>query len=131
MLLKVAEELGATTTIIAGNNTSEEILQSNHGKYIDIVVDAAGPPVVLKNALDVIKRGGQIVKVGLSSASFNESLDLVVVKAVTLKGHWGYDYISWQKVLELIEEGKLKYKPLISNVVPMSRWQEGFEKMKN
>lgn len=129
--LKAAKELGATTTIIAENNISEEILQSNHGKYVDIIIDAAGPPIVLRHALDVIKRGGQIVKVGWSPIPFNASLDPLITKAVTLKGHFGYDYNSWQKVLELIEEGKLEYKPFISDVLPMSRWQEGFEKMKN
>lgn len=129
--LKIAKELGANATIIAENTVSEEILQSNHGEYVDIVMDTAGPPIVLKHALDVIKRGGQIVKVGWSPIPFNMSLDLLVNKAVTLKGHWGYDYISWQKVLRLVEEDKLKYKPLISDVFPMSRWKEGFDKMKN
>lgn len=128
--LDVAKQLGADHTIIADNNVVERVLDCNKNSYFDIAIDAAGPPIIMEHALRVIKREGQIIKIGMSSLPFKTSLDLLVMKAVVVKGHFGYDYISWENVLRLIEEGKLQYKPLISEVLPIEKWKEGFEKVK-
>jgi threonine dehydrogenase-like Zn-dependent dehydrogenase len=129
--LEVAKKLGADHTIIADNKLVERVLDCNRNSYLDIAIDAAGPPIIMKHALKIIKREGQIIKIGMSSLPFKSSLDLLVAKAVTVRGHFGYDYISWENVLRLIEEGKLQYKPLISGILPIAKWREGFEKVKS
>jgi threonine dehydrogenase-like Zn-dependent dehydrogenase len=128
--LEVAKEFGADYTVISGKHLVDDVLDNNSGDYYDIAIDAAGPPLIMEIALKIIKRGGQIVRVGMNSQPFIGSLDLVVNKAVIVRGHFGYDYVSWQNVLRLLESGMLKNSGLISDILPLEHWREGFERMK-
>lgn len=129
--LKLAKELGATR-VVNGNeqNPVEEILSANNGERVDVVIDAAGPPAVMKQAVEIVRREGRIIKIAWSSQSLDMSLDPLVVGALTLRGHWGYDYLSWLSVLNLTREKRIDYESMISEVLPLSKWEQAFQKIK-
>lgn len=81
--------------------------------------------------MERIRKEGQIVKIAWSADPLGNSLDPLIAKAVILKGHWGYDYISRKNVLNLVRENKIDLKSLISEVLPLSRWKEAFMKIRD
>lgn len=130
--LALAEKLGANEVINATKQkVVKQVLKANNGEKVDIVIDAAGPPMVMKQTMEIIRKEGQIVKIAWSADPLDISLDPLISKAVILKGHWGYDYISWKNVLNLVQENKIDLKSLISEVLPLSRWKEAFMKIRD
>jgi len=128
--LETAEELGADNTVLFDKETEDSILDMNGGDFFDLAIDAAGPPAVTQSALRLVRRGGQIVKIGMDPGQYSDSLEPLVTNAVEMKGHFGYDYTSWKNVLRLLEGGKLDYKKMISNILPLDKWKNGFQNMK-
>ena len=128
--LDTAETLGADYTILIDKEFEDTIFEMNDGRFFDLAIDAAGPPAVTQSALRLVRRGGQIVKIGMDPGKYSESLEPLVTNAVELKGHFGYDYTSWKNILRLLEGGKLDYKKMISNILPLDKWKNGFQNMK-
>ena len=99
------------------------------GLGADLVIDAAGNSATLKVALDLVRPNGQITKVGWGPKPLDFSLDPLVQKNITLQGSFSHNWPVWEKVIDLLATGKLKVKPIIGGVWPISGWQEAFEKM--
>lgn len=130
--LSLAQKLGASSIIDAAEQkVVERVIEINNGEKVDIVIDAAGPPIVMKQALEVIRKEGRIVKIAWSADPLNISLDPLIGNAITLKGHWAYDYVSWKNVLNLACENKIDFKSIISEVLPLSGWKEAFVKIRD
>jgi threonine dehydrogenase-like Zn-dependent dehydrogenase len=129
---KIAGNLGATHIIMADKeDVAQEVNKITSGEGVALVVDCAGVAIVLKQAIDITRNGGQIVKIGYDENPVNFSLDPILDKSISIKGHFGYDYISWKNVIKLTEKGMLDMKAMISHRMPLSKWSEGFDLVRN
>lgn len=125
---KIAQQLGATHVIRADEeNVLEMVNKITNGEGTALVVDCAGVAVVVKQAIDIVRYGGQIVKIGYDDKPLGFSLDPILDKSVSIKGHFGYDYVSWKNTIKLVEKGLINMKAMISHRLPLSKWKEGFE----
>jgi threonine dehydrogenase-like Zn-dependent dehydrogenase len=123
----VASALGATQCIAADAADAVGLVRAaTGGAGADLVIDAAGPSAVLKQALGLTRNAGRIVKIGFDPGPTGYSLDPVVGKGLTLHGHYGYDWVSWTNCLRLIEKGSLSMGPVISHTMKLDEWEEGF-----
>ena len=125
--LEIAKSYGCE--VIIGDATAWA--KSVDGLGADGVVDAAGVSASLKNALTVIRPNGWISKVGWGPQPLDFSLDPLVAKNVTLRGSFSHNWPMWERVLRLLESGKLDLKPVLGGVFPMKDWQVAFEKMQS
>lgn len=125
-----AMKLGATHVI---NGSREDVVTRAHeicGKEgIMLVVDCAGATPVLKQAIDIVRNNGQVVKIGTSTKPLNYSINDISLKAVSIIGHMGYDTVSWRNGIALLAAGKIDAKSLITYRLPLSKWEEGFKLM--
>jgi L-iditol 2-dehydrogenase len=99
------------------------------GLGVDCVIDATGVSAALKSALDWIRPGGQITKVGWGPQPLGLSLDPLVQKNVTLQGSFSHNWPVWERVIALLDIGSLDVRPIIGGVWPIAQWQDAFEKM--
>jgi len=128
--LEVGRGLGATHTIDLETGDPAALFASlGDGLGPDVVVDAAGVSATLKPALDWVRPGGHITKVGWGREPLNASLDPLVRKAVTLQGSFSHTWAVWEAVLRLLGDGALDPRPLISRVAPLAEWQACFDGM--
>ena len=107
--------------------TQARVLEATDGYGADLVVDAAGNSETLRMSLALVRRLGQITKVGWGPDPVGFSLDLLLTKAVTLQGTYGHNRRAWENVLRLLAAGAVKTQPLISTVLTIDRWKEGYE----
>lgn len=116
---------------VASRGSAEEctsaVLEATDGLGADIVVDAAGNSETLRLSLALVRRLGTITKIGWGPDPVGFSLDPLITKAVTLQGSYGHNRQAWDNVIRLLEAGVLDLKPLISRVLPLSLWREGYE----
>jgi len=99
------------------------------GLGADGAVDAAGVSATLKAAMEVVRPGGWISKVGWGPQPLNFSLDPLVQKNISLQGSFSHNWPIWERVIRMLATGQLNVKPLIGGVWPLEQWHEAFETM--
>ncbi|WP_223593831.1 zinc-dependent alcohol dehydrogenase [Neobacillus bataviensis] len=135
--LQAAKEMGADAVIDA---TAEDVLQRAkeligvgpyhfaEGAMADIVVDAAGAPSAVEQSFEIVRSGGVIAFVGLPEKRASIDVTKIVHKAPRIVGCLGGDM---GKAIELLKAEKVKTRPLITHVYPLSRAREAFEMQMN
>jgi alcohol dehydrogenase/L-iditol 2-dehydrogenase len=99
------------------------------GLGADGAIDAAGVSATLRAAIDVVRPGGWISKVGWGPQPLDFSLDPLVQKNITLQGSFSHNWPIWERILRLLSTGALDIKPIIGGVWPLAQWREAFEAM--
>ncbi|MBU2645202.1 alcohol dehydrogenase catalytic domain-containing protein [bacterium] len=124
--LEIARQMGADVIIdVDQGDPVEQVLQTV-GK-LDYVFEATGIPQTISQGLQMLKRGGRVMLLGIHAghASF-DPIDLVR-QSKSLIGVYGYDRNTWLRVLRLLSTGKININPVITHRLPFSRGVEGFE----
>jgi alcohol dehydrogenase/L-iditol 2-dehydrogenase len=128
--LDVARTLGATQTVDVQNTNMVEYMRGvGDGLGADLVIDAAGASAALKLALEIVRPGGQITKVGWGPQPLNFSLDPLVQKAVHLQGSFSHTFENWEKVVSMLSAGQINLRPIISQVAGLDQWKDCFDGM--
>jgi L-iditol 2-dehydrogenase len=128
--LEVARGIGADSVLGAHDENVVDWLRGfGDGYGVDLVIDAAGVSESLKLALDIVRPAGQITKVGWGPRPFNYSLDPLVQKAVILQGSFSHNWQTWEKVISLLDSGKIDLDLILTRVAPLTEWRELFEAM--
>ena len=125
--LELAKKLGAD--IVVNSQKDDPVKLENEvtdGLGADLVVNAAGNALTLKQSLDMVRRLGQITKIGWGPKPINMSLDLLITKSITLQGTYGHNWKTWRSVLKLLGNNRLIVKPLISTVLPITEWEKAY-----
>ncbi|WP_183086252.1 zinc-binding dehydrogenase [Mycetocola tolaasinivorans] len=128
--LQIARELGATHVVnISQENPAELIATLHDGFGADLVVDATGVSPALQQSMELVRPGGAIAKVGWGPQPLGFTLDPLVKKAVTLYGCYSHTWSTWENVLRLFGEGKLRTDLVLGGVYPIEEWTEAFSAM--
>lgn len=121
---------GATRAAdVQSEDVGKMVAGMGDGLGADLVIDAAGASAALKSALEWVRPGGQITKVGWGPQPLNFSLDPLIQKAVTLQGSFSHTWAVWERVLALLASGRLDVRPLLTRVSPLADWKPCFEGM--
>lgn len=126
--LELAKEFGATITI----NSSDEdplkrILSFGDGYGADLLVDLAGSSSTLKLCMDAVRPAGQITKIGWGRQPVNFSLDPLISKSVTFKGHFSHTWDVWEKCLILMGKEMIDLEKVITHELGIDQWEKAFE----
>jgi alcohol dehydrogenase/L-iditol 2-dehydrogenase len=128
--LAAARALGVTHAIDCQQTDLVSLVRGlGDGLGADLIVDAAGVSAALKQALEIVRPGGQITKVGWGPQPLGFSLDPLVQKAATLQGSFSHTFKNWEKVVALLAAGQINLEPIISRVAPLNDWRPCFDGM--
>lgn len=126
--LATGRQIGADETVdVEATNLVALVHERTDGLGADLVVDAAGPNQVLRQALQLVRPNGQITKIGWDPRPVNFSLDPLLVKAVTLQGVFSHTWDTWERALTLMAGGHVRLEPMITHRVGISDWRHAFE----
>ncbi|MEI6156855.1 MAG: zinc-binding dehydrogenase, partial [Atribacterota bacterium] len=124
--LAFGKEIGADIVARVDERSASDVISQLLGTDgVDVVIDAAGPGVVMENAMTIIRPLGRIVKVGWGKP-YPQLFDPLMVKGATITGHFGYDYVSWRNIIHLVQAGRLHYGSFISKTYSLDQWEEAF-----
>ena len=125
---ELARQSGATDIVVADEvNVQETVSKLTNGEGVALVVDCAGVAVVLRQAIDIVRTAGEIVKIGYDEKPVGFSLDPIIDKAVSIKGHFGYNWLSWRNAMNLSSAGRIDLKSMISHRMKLSQFREAFD----
>ena len=126
--LNKAKDLGATGIFnnIEGK-TVEKIINLTEGLGVDVSFEAVGLEVTLVQALQVLKKGGLAILLGLfEQEKLNLPANIFVQKEIGLQGTQGYNW-DFQDGIKLLEQGNFILKSLITHEFSFNDAQEAFD----
>ncbi|KAH7157983.1 xylitol dehydrogenase [Dactylonectria estremocensis] len=133
--LDFATELAATHTyafqrISPEENANALLEQCNLGKGADVVIDASGAEPCIQTSLHVVKMGGTYVQGGMGKANITFPIMALCQKEVTVRGSFRYGPGDYQLAIELVANGSVDVKKLITGVVGFMQAEDAFKKVK-
>ena len=129
--LELAKEFGATTIINSSvEDPLKRILSFGDGYGADLIVDLAGSSSTLKLCMDAVRPAGQITKIGWGRQPVDFSLDPLISKSVTFKGHFSHTWDVWEKCLTLMGKEMIDLEKVITHELGIDQWGKAFELLK-
>ncbi len=108
------------------------VMDITGGVGVDVVLEMAGHPDAIRTAFDIVRRGGRMSLLGLTSkpVAVNFSED-IIFKGITLQGINGRRmYQTWYQMTALLKAGKLELHPVITDRIAMKDFSRGMERLK-
>ncbi len=108
------------------------VMDETGGVGVDVVCEMAGHPDAIRTGFDIVRRGGRVSLLGLTSKpiSLNFSED-IIFKGITIQGINGRRmYQTWYQMTALLKAGKLDLHPVITDRLPMSDFSKGMHRLK-
>lgn len=126
--LDVGRQLGADLVVnVDESDPMPAILDATEGEGAPLVIDAAGPAVALKLAMDTVARNGQITKIAWGPRPVDLSLDPIVAKAVSLQGSYSHTWRTWEAVLKMMAAGQLDLDIMITHRMTIENWLSAYQ----
>jgi len=123
--LQTAQSIGADETLLlSGGELVKEILRRTGGKGVDLVLEAVGREETIAASISSVRKGGTVTLIGNISPEVKIPLQVVVSRQIRLQGSCASSG-EYPQAMELLATGKIKVKPLITAVAPLSdgpRW---------
>jgi len=127
--LRLGEKLGADSAInVEEEDPIQVVKEMAGGEGADVFIECSGSPNAVRMGLQLVRRGGQYTQIGLVGGPFSLDFGLIAYKEVTVRGSLGQRWTSWRTALRMLSDGLVRAKPLISDVLPLSKWEMGFQK---
>ena len=108
--LEFAKKMGATHTIsldIPAADRAALVREMTGGHGVDVVIEAAGDPRAVPQALDLVRDGGKVVIAGQytdhGDISINPHLQ-INKKHVEIRGCWGCDYSHVHRAVQILAQ---------------------------
>jgi L-iditol 2-dehydrogenase len=122
-----ARELGAADTFQADDPVVQDKLRAaTNGEGPDIVLECSGAPSAVRQSVDLVRRGGTVVWVGMGPESFEFPTLTVGMKELDVKGLFRYAH-TWPTAIELVSSGRINVKPLVTHRFPLTDVEQAFE----
>ena len=103
------------------------IIDENDRKSFDVVIEATGSTGGFETSLSLTKPRGVLVLKSTIAAKEGFNLAPVVIDEITVLGSRCGQFAP---AIRLLEKGKINIKPLISEIYPVDKALEAFEKNK-
>jgi L-iditol 2-dehydrogenase len=127
--LKLAKQLGVDFTI----NSREFSLTKNYlremfgEREVGVIFEAVGIEATIKQAIELVRKGGRITVVGVFGKETKVNMGLVQDREISIRGSLMYLREDFEDAVELIRKEKVKVKPLITHIFELKDANKAFE----
>ncbi|MFK5674551.1 2,3-butanediol dehydrogenase [Mammaliicoccus sciuri] len=130
--LKKAKEVGATHTINSSESNPVDVINKHTDNGVNVSFEVAGVAPTFKSAIDVTKPRGTVVIVSIFGHSIEWNPMQLTNTGVKLTSTIAYTPSTFQQTIDLINEGNLKVKDVITDEIELNDIVEsGFEQLVN
>jgi threonine 3-dehydrogenase len=130
---KLATKMKADYALDPSKEDVRAIVAEKTGGFgVDVVLEMAGHPDAIRTAFDIVRRGGRISLLGLTSKPIplNFSED-IIFKGITIQGVNGRRmYQTWYQMTALLKSGRLDLRPVITDRIPMKDFSKAMARLK-
>ena len=127
--LDMAKKTGADIVLNAKDNIAKKIRQHNNGKLPDLIVVCTGSPLAMKQAYEIVGRGGTILFFAPTEPGIDIPTPLFDLwnKGITIVTTYAGGQKDINEAITLLEKKQLPISQLITHVLPLTKAAEGFK----
>lgn len=127
--LDLAAKLGARETLLAspGRAIAKEIRKAGG---VDTAFECIGNPAVIREAHESIRRGGRLCIVGYSEKPAELAVSKIMFNEQDVIGSLGCPPSKFPEVINLVKEGKIRIRPLISDRFTLTHINAGLDTLR-
>jgi 2-desacetyl-2-hydroxyethyl bacteriochlorophyllide A dehydrogenase len=128
--LELAKRMGADLTIdVMSEDAVTKVRRFTREYGADLVFETSGSAQAMRQAIMMVRSGGQITRIGHGAGEMRIDLDPITVRQITIQGTFSHTWKNWEGALQEMASGKISVRDLITHRLPISRWKEAFELM--
>jgi (R,R)-butanediol dehydrogenase / meso-butanediol dehydrogenase / diacetyl reductase len=128
----LASQFGASAVLNPekeGEGLMEKILALTDGMGADIVYECSGVPAAFTSCINYVRKGGQVMIVGIPDGDVPINPLQIIVKEIELKGVLAY-HDEFEQVLEFMKRKEIDTDVLVSDIISMNEINEkGFKSL--
>jgi L-iditol 2-dehydrogenase len=132
MRFPLAKQMGASRTVnVQKENLKEVVLGLTGGQGVDAWIECSGSPAAIAGGFDLVKKTGKIVLIGLvGPETIPVAWNKLLYKELDVAACFSSPPSSWQKALAAEADEAAKLRKLVTRIMPLDAWEEGFEMMR-
>jgi threonine dehydrogenase-like Zn-dependent dehydrogenase len=124
--LEMAASFGATPVHLTEEEPKKVVRAATEGRGVDVVVDAVGDPAPLATAISLCRDAGTVSGIGAYAGKGEVPLGLAWLKGLQLRLGLANVIAHVDRVLALIEAGKLDPTPLVTHHMKLEEAQDAY-----
>ena len=133
--LEFAASYAATHTFtparVSGEENAANLLKSiGLPEGTDAVIDASGAEPSIQTSIHTVRRGGVYVQGGMGKPDITFPIMALCMKEITAKGSFRYGSGDYRLAVDLVSQGKIDVKKLITGTVKFEEAEEAFKSVK-
>jgi L-iditol 2-dehydrogenase len=126
--LDAALRFGAAAIVNTGNqNLGDTIREYTDGMGVDVAFECAGHESSVRGCIAALRPMGQYTQVGICGRDILFPMDQVFFKQLKVTGSVCYTARTWDRMIKIYEEGRVRLSDLISSKLPISDWRTAFD----
>ena len=125
--LQAALRCGAAAVVNIGErNLADAIREHTAGRGVDVAFECAGHPGSVRGCLESLRPMGRYTQVAICGQEIQFPIDQIFYKQLTMSGSVCYTASTWERMMKIYAEGKVRLNDLISAKLPISEWRTAF-----
>jgi L-iditol 2-dehydrogenase len=129
----LARAVGATRVVnVQREDLAEAVNALTAGQGVDAWIEASGAAPAIASGLELVAKTGTVVLIGLvGPETIPVPWNTLLYQELDLVGCFSSPPSSWQKALAAEAEEAAKLRKLVTHIMPLEEWEQGFAMMKS
>ena len=125
--LQAAARIGAAATVNIGERPLGDVIQEQTGGVgVDVAFECAGHHGSVRGCLESLRPMGSYTQVAICGHDIQFPIDQIFYKQLTMSGSVCYTTRTWERMMKVYAEGRVRMNDLISTRLPISEWRTAF-----
>ncbi len=126
--LEKARECGVDFCVDTSRVDLASAIREHFGESkADVILECVGSPQTIQQAVAVARKGTDIIVVGVFGDKPTLDMGTVQDRELRLIGTLMYQEPDWKKAIELVEKGRIKLQPLITDHFDFADYKKAYE----
>lgn len=126
--LEAARRMGAAAVVNTGERKLLDVIQEETaGTGVDVALECAGHPDSVRGCIEALRPMGRYTQVAICGGDITFPMDGVLYKQLSLAGSLCYTARTWECMMNIFAQGKMRLGDVISAKLPLSDWRTGFD----
>lgn len=126
--LDAARRIGAADAInLKERRLSDAVREHTDGRGFDAAFECAGHSNSVRGCLEALRPLGKYTQVGICGCEIQLPIDQIFYKQLTVQGSIGYTSKTWDRMINILAQGRIRLNDLVSTTLPVSEWRKAFD----
>lgn len=126
--LEAARRIGAAVIVnTATTNLGDVVLEETQGVGVHVAMECSGHADSVRACLLALRPMGWYTQVGICGRDITFPMDQIFYKQLTIAGSICYTAATWQRMMAIYAQGRIRLHDLVSAALPITEWRSAFD----